>query len=76
MVAITDGRLHANNGMIFYCLINIIGGNCHKYHFCRKSSVTQTRVCLDKTFVVTKMILVAAPANDRLNIYSNTNYTE
>ena len=76
MVAITDGRLHANYSMIFYCLINIIGRNCHKYHFCRNSSVTQTRVCRDKTSVVTKMILVAAPANDRLNSYSNTNYTE
>ena len=27
-------------------------------------TVLSQRVCLDKTFVVTKMILVAAPAND------------
>ena len=76
MVAITDGQLHANHSMILYCLINIIGGNCHKYHFCRKSFVRQTRVCRDKTFAVTKMILVAAPANNRLNIYSNKNDIE
>ena len=30
--------------------------------FCRD----KTRVCVDKTFVATKIILVAAPANDRL----------
>ena len=30
------------------------------------TNTRQTRVCHDKTFVATKMILVAAPANDRL----------
>ena len=85
---------------------NIIGGSCHKYHFCRdkyvfvatkhvfcrdKSMLVATkllspqtrvcrhifatiflyfcrdkrRVCCDKTFVATKMIHVATPANDR-----------
>ena len=62
----------------------IIGGSCHKCHFCRdKYSSRQTRVCRDlllsrqtrvcrdlllsrqnTSFVTTKMILVAAPAND------------
>ena len=60
----------------------IIGGNCHKYHFCRDKGFVaasillylrrvlsqQTRVCRDKPFVAIKMILVAAPAND--NIYA------
>ena len=34
---------------------SMIGGSCHKYHFCRDKYV----------FVATKLILVAAPANDR-----------
>ena len=38
---------------------------CHdKTHFWLR----QTRVCHDKTFVATKMILVAAPANDRRHV--------
>ena len=32
----------------------IVGGRCHKYHFCRDK----------RTFVATKMILVAPPASD------------
>ena len=36
-----------------------------QYHFCRDKH-TQTRVCRDKTFVATKMTLVAAPANDKV----------
>ena len=46
-------------------LFSIIGGSCHKRlsrqtYFCRD----KRRVCRDKMFVATKMILVAAPAND------------
>ena len=37
---------------------SIVGGSCHKYHFCR-----------DKSFVAaTDMILVAAPASDSLGV--------
>ena len=38
-------------------------------YFCQKtflSRQTQTRVCRDETFVATKIILMAAPANDTL----------
>ena len=32
----------------------IIGGSCHKYHFCRDTSFVATKfACRDKTFVVT-----------------------
>ena len=57
----------------------VIGGSCHKYHFCRDKHVffaTNTwqifvatkYFCQDRrrTFVATKMILVPAPANDNL----------
>ena len=46
-----------------------------KHVFCHDKSMPvetklllpgQTRVCCDKTFVATKMILVAAPANDNI----------
>ena len=40
------------------------------YFCCDKRCVLsrQTRVCCDKAFVVTKMILVAAPANDNIQL--------
>ena len=31
---------------------NIIGGSCHKYHFCRDKSLT--RVCLNKTHIFSR----------------------
>ena len=50
------------------CGSSIIGGSCHKYQkFCRgKHTFVATKdvFCQDETFVVTKRILVAAPAND------------
>ena len=55
----------------------ITGGSCHKYHFClcltrQKTCFVATNTCLsrqtrvsgDKSFVATKMILMAAPASD------------
>ena len=71
--------------LIYRHQINI-GRSCHKYHFCRDkhvytatnvifvaTSIVLSRQTRDKTFVATKMILVAVPANDRLEVdYRNT----
>ena len=35
-------------------LILIIGGSCHKYHFCRDKTFVVTNTCLWQTFLVTK----------------------
>ena len=66
--------IREHKGKVFVAqLSSIIGGSCHKkYNFCRdKTSERQTRVlsrqmfCRGKhTFLATKMILVATPAND------------
>ena len=52
----------------------VIGGSCHKYNFSRDKHMTKHVFCRNKsmhvfcrdkhTFVATKIILVAAPAND------------
>ena len=53
--------------------LTIVGGSCHKYHFCCDKSFVATNTSLSRqnttkvqtrVFVETKMILVAAPAND------------
>ena len=82
-----------------YCTVEkkkaIIGGSCHKYHFCRDKGFVpqifvatntclsrqaylccdkrrvlsrQIHVCRDKSFDATKIILVAAPANDKKHV--------
>ena len=67
-------------------LYSITGGSCQKYDFCSEKCMlvaTNTYICRDKhifsrkklchdkhIFVATKIILVAAPANDRIqNLY-------
>ena len=41
-------------------ILGIIGGNCHKYHFCRDKSLVVTNTCLSRqstSFVATKECL-------------------
>ena len=47
---------------LFVCLFFVLFLSRKKYA-CR-DNLTFVRVCLDKRFVATKMILVAVPAND------------
>ena len=44
----------------------IIGGRKKIFFFFGNKTFVATRVCRDKTFVATKMIFVAAPANDSI----------
>ena len=74
---LTAGRVKWYHGCVWGW--SIIGGSYHKYQFCHDKSFVakayfchykrhvlspQTPVCHHKTFVTTKMILVAAPASD------------
>ena len=49
------------------CLTTIIGGSCHKYHFCRDKTRPLSRqkyACRDKRFVATKLCLSRQKKNN------------
>ena len=52
--------------------VTIIGGSCHKYHFCRDKTRDKTRLlslqkyaCRDKTFVATKSVMFVMFCRDK-----------
>ena len=60
------------SGQKYFVTTNIV--LLQRAYFCHKKRCVlswQTHVCCNRTFVTTKMVLVAAPANDNISISAN-----